>query len=292
MKKIYGVICVVISSIGFGLMPVLAKLAYESGGNTYNVLFYRFLFALIVLWIYNLITGKSMKITKEQLKLIFIIGLVGYYTTSLALFMAYNYVPVGVATTIHFIYPAIVTAASYFLYKEKITPLKVFALVLSFIGVFMIIGISSDVSLDIRGVMLAIVSAIIWGIYVLGVANPLLEGIDSSVLVFYISIFSCMSNGTAQALTGKLNLPIPGKALIMVVLLTLLSTVVPLVTFGIGIQVVGPGSASILSTLEPVTSLVVGYLVLSEGITGQMIVGTLLIIAAVILLSAQNSDKG
>lgn len=291
MKKIYGVICVVISSIGFGLMPVLAKLAYELGGNTYNVLFYRFLFALIVLWIYNLITGKSMKVTKKQLKLLFVIGLMGY-TTSLALFMAYNYVPVGVATTIHFIYPAIVTAASYFLYKEKITPLKALALVLSFIGVFMIIGISSDVSLDIRGVMLAIVSAIIWGIYVLGVANPLLEGIDSSVLVFYISIFSCMSNGTAQALTGKLNLPIPGKALIMVVLLTLLSTVVPLVTFGIGIQVVGPGSASILSTLEPVTSLVVGYLVLSEGITGQMIVGTLLIIAAVILLSAQNSDKG
>ena len=142
-----------------------------------------------------------MKITKEQLKLIFIIGLVGYYTTSLSLFMAYKYVPVVVATTIHFIYPAIVTAASYFLYKEKITPLKVFALVLSFIGVFMIIGISSDVSLDIRGIVLSVVSAAVWAVYVLGVANPLLEGMNSSVLVFYISIISCMSNGTAQALT-------------------------------------------------------------------------------------------
>lgn len=292
MKKIYGVICVVISSIGFGLMPVLAKLAYESGGNTYNVLFYRFLFALIVLWIYNLITGKSMKIIKEQLKLIFIIGLVGYYTTSLALFMAYNYVPVGVATTIHFIYPAIVTAASYFLYKEKITPLKVFALVLSFIGVFMIIGISSDVSLDIRGIVLSVVSAAVWAVYVLGVANPLLEGINSSVLVFYISVISCIGNGTAQALTSKLNLLIPGKALIMVLLLTLLSTVIPMVTFGIGIQAIGPGSASILSTLEPVTSLIVGYLLLSEPITWQMITGALFILAAVILLSVQKSDKG
>lgn len=290
MKKIYGIICVVISSIGFGLMPVLAKLAYELGGNTYNVLFYRFLFAFIMLWIFNLITGKSMKITKEQLKLIFVIGLIGYYTTSLALFMAYNYVPAGVATTIHFIYPAIVTVASYFLYKEKIAPLKALALVLSFIGVFMIIGISSDVSLDIRGIALSVVSAIVWAVYVLGVANPLLKGIDSSVLVFYISIISWLSNGTAQALTGKLNLLIPGKALIMVVLLTLLSTVIPLVTFGIGIQVVGPGSASILSTLEPVTSLIVGYLVLSEDITGQMIIGTILIIAAVILLSAQKGE--
>ena len=60
----------------------------------------------------------TMKITKEQLKLIFIIGLVGYYTTSLALFMLITMCQL-VSKTIHFIYPAIVTAASYFLYKEK-----------------------------------------------------------------------------------------------------------------------------------------------------------------------------
>ena len=78
----------------------------------------------------------------------------------------------------------------------------------------------------------------------------------------------------------------------MVLLLTLLSTVIPMVTFGIGIQAIGPGSASILSTLEPVTSLIVGYLLLSEPITWQMITGALFILAAVILLSVQKSDKG
>lgn len=292
MSKLYGTLCVVISSIGFGLMPVIAKLAYEAGGNTYNVLFYRFLFAFIMLGIFNVATKKPIKITKEQIKFIVIIGLIGYYLTSLTLFLSYNYVSAGVATTIHFIYPALVTIAAYFLYKEKITPIKALALILSFIGVFMIIGITGEVSLDIRGIILALLSAVVFAIYVLGVANPVLEGINSTVLIFYVSIISWLGNGITQLVTGKLSLVMPAQAVIRVALLALISTVIPLVTFAIGIQIVGPGTASILSTLEPVTSLVVGYLLLNEAVTGQMVIGAILIIAAVILLSIQNSNQG
>lgn len=121
MKKLYGIICIVISSIGFGIMPVLVKSVYELGGDTISVIFYKSLFGSVMLWIFNLITKKPIKLSKDQLKFIIVVGLIGYYPTSFALFEAYNYMPAGAVTTIHFIYPAIVTTVSYFLYKENIT---------------------------------------------------------------------------------------------------------------------------------------------------------------------------
>lgn len=288
LSKLFGTICVVISSIGFGLMPVLAKLAYEAGANTYNVLFFRFLFAIIMLGIFGKAKGMSFKVTGQQIKTMITIGIIGYYLTSLTLFLSYNYISAGVATTVHFVYPALVTIASYFLYKEKISPIKALALVLSFVGVFMIIGVSGDVQIDIRGIILALLSAVVFAIYVLGVANPVLKDIPSAVLIFYVSICSWAGTFVTQTVSGNLDLAIPVKAILMIALLALASTVIPLVTFAIGIQAVGPGTAAILSTLEPVTSLIVGYFLLGEGVTTQMVTGAALIVVAVIMISVAD----
>ena len=83
--------CIVISSIGFGIMPVLVKSVYELGGDTISVIFYKSIFGSAMLWAFNLIAKKPIKLSKDQLKFIIMVGLIGYYPTSFALFEAYNY---------------------------------------------------------------------------------------------------------------------------------------------------------------------------------------------------------
>lgn len=121
MSRIQGIFYVILSSICFSAMPIFAKFCYNSGMNSYNVLFFRFLIASILLLLYLKIKGISIKIKKHQLKILFFLSTIGYSATSILLFLSYNYISVGMATIIHFVYPLMVTIVSFFIYREKIT---------------------------------------------------------------------------------------------------------------------------------------------------------------------------
>ena len=82
MKKTKGILYIILSASAFGIMPILAKLSYRGGANTYTTLFLRFFFAAIMLFYYLKSKGISIKLTKKQLFLVLTIGLFGYTLTS------------------------------------------------------------------------------------------------------------------------------------------------------------------------------------------------------------------
>lgn len=287
MKDLKGVLYIVLSAVCFGIIPILAKLAYKGGASTFTVLSLRFTFASLMLLYYILYNKISLKVNKKQFLILMMLGAGGFAGTSLTLFLSYNYISSGLATNILFTHPAIVTILSVFIYKEKIYFKKIMALVLSILGVFVLVGFKST-SFNMTGFLFASISSLIYSFYVLGASIKEIKNLDSYVTSFYISI-SCGVVMTLSGLaTNNLSFEMNFYSLICIILLAFISTVIALKTFMSGIKIIGPSKSAILSTIEPIISLILGCIILKETVNIQIIIGSVMIVSSILLLVREN----
>ena len=288
MKNINGILYIVLSSVAFGVMPILAKLAYNEGATTYSVLFLRFIFAAIMIFYYLIKNKISLKLSKKQILLVILLGIFGYSGTAGCLFLAYNYISVGLATMVLYTYPIIVSLLSYFIYNEKLYTKKIICFILSLVGLYALIGVNTA-SLNAKGLLLSAMSAIFYSLYVIGASSTEIKKINCFVMTFYVSIVSAVTMGILGVGTNTLNFNFTFYSLVCVLLLAFISTVVALMAFLQGVKIIGPSKASILSTLEPIVSLILGYFILKQVVTLQQVFGSILIIFAVLLLTIDKS---
>ncbi|ARC84511.1 DMT family transporter [Clostridium argentinense] len=286
MKKNYGILYVVMSATFFGIMPILAKVAYSGGANTQTTLFLRFSFAAIILFLYLRFKKISIKLKKNQLIFVFVLGIIGYTMMSVLLFMAYNYMSVGIATMTLYIYPAIVTILSSVIYKERINAKKIICLSLCIIGIFIMIDLGSA-SFSIIGVILSLLASLCYSWYVLGASSNYIKSIDSYVMSFYVSLSSALATFVIGLITNNLNFHIKAYGLVAIVIIAFISTVVALMAFLQGVKIIGPSSAAIFGTLEPIVSLILGALILGEALTFKTMLGSFFIITSMVILAKE-----
>lgn len=289
MKQTKGILYVILSSTSFGIMPVLVKLAYSRGVSTYTVLFLRFGLAALMLLYYIFSKGISLRLTRRQIIMVVTLGAFGYSATALSLFLSYRYISSGLATNILYVYPVIVTVLSLFIYKEKLRLLKLASLIFCVSGVFIMAG---DVKLKINpiGILLALTSAAFYSFYVLGTSHSEIKKINSYVMTFYLSVTASITMLIIGLCMNDINISsITYYSLIYIVLVAFISTVVALMTFLEGVRIIGPSNASILSTLEPVVSLLLGVLILKECFTVSIAAGSFMIILSVLILARQKN---
>jgi len=290
VKKINGIIYTVVSSAAFGIMPILAKIAYKGGANAVTVLFLRFFLAALILLPYIVVTKKDFKINRAQLKHIIFLGIIGYTATTFTLFISYNYISVGLATTIHFVYPVIVTVFAVILYKEKLHLSKIFALVLSVLGIYLLVG-NGSLALNFKGIGFALVSGFFYAYYIVGVSHSEVSKIDNYVLTFYLASIAAISLFIMGMINGQLNFNIQAYSVLASSGIALVSTVLALTMFLKGVKIIGPSSAAILSTLEPIVSIILGVLILKEELSFSIISGCILILFSVIILTLGQREK-
>lgn len=282
--KIKGIFYIAIASIAFGIMPILAKLAYKGGANAINTLALRFTFASIILFFYIKTKKLSLRLNKDQIKLILFMGVIGYSMTSILLFIAYNYIDVGIAGMILHTYPLMVMVLSIVIYKEKFKLKKFLYLMVTTTGVFIMLDVKVG-SINTIGVVLVLLSALCYAIYVLGASNDKVKNINSYVMTFYISVISAIVGSATGIVTNSFNNPINFYGIISILLIAFISTVVALMAFLKGVKLIGPTNSAIFSALEPIVSLVLGVIVLGESISFKIIIGSTIIILAMIQLA-------
>ncbi len=286
MKKIHGILYIVLSAIAFGIMPILAKLAYSGGANVQTTLFLRFSFATLMLFCYIKSKNISLKLEKKQYVLLIFLGVAGYSLTSMMLFLSYNYISVGMATMIIHSYPAIVTFLSFVFYREKLSLKKILCLILCILGIFIMVDLGVA-TYDMKGILLALISAIGYSFYVLGASHKYIKSTNNYVITFYISLVSAISILAIGLPTQTINLNIKFYSLVAILLLAFISTVIALMAFLQGVKIIGPSNASIFGTLEPIVTLVLGILILGEGVQFKTILGSILIIISMIILAKE-----
>ncbi|MDM8214640.1 DMT family transporter [Desulfovibrio piger] len=292
-----GIILTMLSAIAFGFAFTLGPMTYGDGGsNPTTLTFLRNALSLPVLFLILRYQGISLKVTGKELISLTILGGVGNAFTTLLLFISFSLIDVGIATTIHFIYPVFVTIGCVLFFKEKLGFKKVVSLLVATCGIAcFFFGVDTSQGLQggmILGLALAVISGVTYAFYIIYLDKSGLKNQPVFKITFYVALMSTIAMGVYGTGTGELTLgTLTTKSWGISLAFSLLCTVVALSLLQIGIKYVGASTAAILTTFEPITSIVCGVILLGETITTVKIIACSLIMIGVVMLSLAKGNK-
>ncbi|QGT99749.1 Permease of the drug/metabolite transporter (DMT) superfamily [Candidatus Syntrophocurvum alkaliphilum] len=271
-----GIICVFISALMYAFLPVLGKFAYESGLTPASTLLLRYAFAFIILSIYILIMTKDTVINKSPLVLIqgFILTLGG-----LSFFHALEYLPAGLATVLLFTYPVIVALLATVFYKEKLTLNLIIGLLLALSGIALISGIGTIETISPMGFFYALLAGIFIAIYSFLGQQTLVNASPISLTATFSLIATLVISITNPSELVYLT-QLTYYQIAIGLALAVISTILAIVFFLLGVKKIGASKASLVSTLEPCLAVLVAFLLLGEVLTTYELIGAALILSS------------
>lgn len=283
MNKLNGFLYGIISSASFGLIPLFAIPAMQHGMDFMNVITYRFLFATIALAILLKVRKVSFAIEKSDLPTLLLLS-VFYIVSSVFLLWGYKFMPSGIATTIHFMYPVITTLVMMLLFHEKNSLSRTLAILMAIAGVYALSYTDSQGETNLVGIIIVLLSAVGYALYLVTVGQRKNKELKGLRLTFYVFFFSTLMLITGMRTTGSLHsipdIPTFGNLL----LLAIIPTIVSNLTLIEAIKYIGATQTSVLGAMEPVTAVIVGITVFGEAFTLPIAIGIVLIIAAVTII--------
>jgi drug/metabolite transporter (DMT)-like permease len=285
--RLIGILLIVISATSFGAMPIFAHFAYATGVTPLTALFFRFAIAALCLCSYVTLRRISLP-NSQNLRTLILLGGIGFVSQSLAFFTALTVASPGIVVLLLYLYPTIVVGISILFLHQPSSPAKLMALSIALLGTVLTIGPVGKAQL--LGVILGLISACINATYVLVGEQVLQE--ESPVVACTVMISSAaIVYGGIVAIAG-ISLPTAASGWMAIAALALISTLLSIGTLFTGIKLLGASTASVLSTLEPVVTIVLSTLILQQPINSTPMVGGALIITAVVVLAiGQNGDS-
>ena len=284
-----GLLMVIISGIVFGTMPGAVTLCYGQGAVPELMVFFRYAMLTQSLIPFIIKEKGTWQIYKAHFFEFFLLSLVGV-VTPLLLYTAYHHLATGLVTTIHFLYPAIVALLSVLFLKEKMSPIRIAALLLSVGGIIVMAELSGQISLV--GILITLASALTWALYIVLLHRVKIPGISSLQILFFVSINSLVLMGIYGFANGSFLAAIPNVTPLGWLLMPLFSLIIAVLGsafFAFGVRKTDAQLSAIASTMEPIVSILVGIIFLSEKFTVRTIIGCVMVLTAVVLLSL--SDK-
>ena len=203
------------------------------------------------------------------------------------LYGSYRYIDSGLATTLHFTYPIIVMLISVLVFKTKFSGRNVLCLLMCVAGILCLCN--SGGSMDGRGMLLAAGSGAVYAVYISGVEHSGLKELPVLLIIFWLSVFSAAKIMLFSVPRHQLLLTLPWRVWISYTGLGLVAMVIAASLFQLGIKKCGGVKSSMLSTIEPVTGVLIGALIFQEKITVRSAIGMILILLSVLLLTLADS---
>lgn len=290
MKLLKGYIFAIASAVIYGLMPFMESHIHADGVNAMTLVFLRNFLALPVLAVLAFCQKKTLKVPVKSLGGMAILAVFGCCITPVLLFSSYHYpINTATATTLHFVYPAIVVLAGILFLKKKPQLGTILSLILCVAGICMFWQPGG--AFHWGGAGLALASGGTFSVYVLTLAALSNEKVTGFLFTFYIALCSSVIMGIACVATGNLALPQSLTGWGWCVLFALGVTCGAVVLFQQGTFLIGGERTSILSTFEPITSVVAGVLFMGEKIGLRDYGGIVLVLAASTLIAVMDAKK-
>ena len=289
-KKVFGTICGILAAMFYGTNPLGALKLYEQGMNTNSVLFSRFSMAWIIISIILIIKKESLKVTKKEFGTLTALGLL-FTASSMTLYFSFHYIAAGVASTLLFTYPIMTAVIMGLIFKEKAGFRTIVAIVLSLVGVLLLYWTGDGGTLDILGVILVLVSALTYSIYIIVVNRCPLE-MSSFKINFYVVLYCAIGMAVFAWLTGQpLRLPHNAVSWFYSIWLAVVPATLSLVLMVYASKYIGATPTAILGALEPLTAVVIGIFVFNEPFGIRLAIGIVLILSAVVITAYQPKNN-
>jgi drug/metabolite transporter (DMT)-like permease len=272
-----------LSAASYGVNPLAVRL-YDDGFNTDSVLFYRYALAILFMGILMVINKESFKITFKETLLLAVMGTL-MSLSSISLFESYNYIDVSTASTLLFVYPALVTIIMLIFYKERPSAAVVVALIGVSIGITLLNYGEGSSSQSFFGVTIVIISSLTYAVYIIMTQkSSTLRNLSSLKLSFYALTFGIILFIVRIMYGNELHSLDNISHYGYVVTLALFPTLISLTAMAKAIKYIGPTPTAIMGALEPITAVLLGIVVLGERPSMWTYLGMVIVVLAITLI--------
>jgi drug/metabolite transporter (DMT)-like permease len=287
MKRITGILFIAISAASFGTLAIFGRFLYAEGLDTFTMLFLRFSLAASVMILILILRKEPFPRGKVLFHLLGM-GAIGYAGQSFSFLSAIKYASAGLVALLLYLYPMFVFMLSVIVLREKVTWTKITAILLALSGTALTVDPAGPAGGQLLGILLAILSAVIYSVYIIVGTDVMkhVSAVQSSLVIF---ASAAVVYGILMIINDA-HFPTTGPGWLGIGGIVLIATVIPVATFLAGLERIGPTNASLLSTLEPVVTVLLAWSIFGERLQPITFLGGILILAAVVLLT-RNSGK-
>jgi drug/metabolite transporter (DMT)-like permease len=285
MKRLLGIVLIAVSAASFGTLAIFGRYAYADGMDIFTVLFLRFGISAVFMTIILLVRREQFPGGRILAQLIGM-GALGYVGQSFFYLTAIKYASSGLVALLLYLYPMFVFILAILILHEKATWIKSIALVLALAGSALTVDPNGG---QFIGALMAVAAALIYSIYIIVGTNVMkhVSAVQSSAVIFASAgaVFGVLASGSG------LHFPAGNSGWLAMFGIIVVSTIIPVVTFLAGLEIIGPTNAAMLSTLEPVVTVLLAAWLFGERLMPIVLVGGGLILAAVMILTSSELKK-
>lgn len=272
---------IVVSAFSFGSISVLTVLTTSAGVPLLTAMVWRYVLGAVLLG--GMAEIKQIRLlSRQRIVQLMLIGGVGQALITYLSLHALGYIPVGPLAFLFYTYPAWVALLAAIRKTERLTPIRVFALMLALVGVTIMVGAPTE-KLNPIGVLLALGSALLYSAY-LPALEHVQHGLPALLSTLLLIVGAAISFVIAALFAGELFVPRGTAIWSNIFLLALVSTVIAFSSLIKGLSVLGPVRTAIIATVEPFFTAILGALVLGNQFGPATLIGGVLIAAAVLVI--------
>lgn len=286
--KAKGYLLGAVAAATYGTNPLFALPLYEAGMNPDSVLLFRYLFAIPILGVMLRARGRSFKVPRSHVGMLLLMGIL-VALSSLTLFLSYNYMDAGIASTLLFVYPILVALIMAAGFSERLSPMTGLCILLACGGIGLLYRSADGSTLSLTGSLLVLASALSYAIYIVAARVSRLREIPTLAVTFYVLSAGLLLFVARIACGEALIMPDRWYLWGNLLALALFPTAISFLCTTSAIQHIGSTSTAILGALEPVTAVFFGVAVFGEAFTPRIACGIVLIVLAVTLVIAGNN---
>ena len=282
MKDIVkGYLCAFISAFTYGLIPLfMIPIKKAEAFSVDATLFYRFLIASGSILIFLFYQKERLRISFREGMIMSILGLL-YALSAEFLFLAYDHLSPGIASTIFFSYPIIVALVLVLFYKEKITIPTILSLLLVIVGVG-VLSIKEGEAFNYMGLVISVLGALVYALYILVVNKVRIEA-SGVKISFYSMLFSALYFLVKTILFSE-SIAIPSLSFAgNLTLFAIITTALSLVTLVYAVRYIGSTPTAIMGAFEPIVAVLISVGLFGEALTSSLVIGGVVIIAGVLI---------
>ena len=290
-----GILIVLLGSILFSTKAVIVKFTFaKTHVDAVSLLAVRMLFSLpFYLGAAWFVSAKkdNVKLSGKQWLSIILLGLFGYYLSSLFDFMGLQFISAGFERLILFLYPTFAVLINALVFKEKISPLQKIALLLTYSGI--VVAYIGELTIDtdnpnfFLGSLLIFLCAITFAAYIAG-SGKMIPSVGVTKFTTYAMLVSTFGIFLHFISVGKYEIMNRSSQFIWYgLLLAVIATVIPSFLISAGLKKIGSNNVAIISSIGPVSTILQAHFILDEPVFVAQIIGTLLIVSGVVLLGWQ-----
>jgi drug/metabolite transporter (DMT)-like permease len=293
---ILGVIFALLAAVGFSAKAILVKLAYLDHVDAITLLALRMAFAVpffigVAVWARM---RHAVPLNRHEWLLVLVLGLIGYYLSSLLDFLGLQYVTAGMERLVLFLYPTMTVIIMAVLYRRPIGSKMIAAMALSYAGIAMVflhdVGAKEGGSI-VLGASLVFLSTLSYSTYLVGAGHAIAR-IGATRFTAYAMIVAsaaCLLQFFALRPMSALELPLRVYELSLA--MAVLSTVLPVFLLAYAIRRIGSDTTSLIGSIGPVSTILMAYVFLHESLSLLQIFGSSLVLVGVLMIS-MNSRRG